>query len=164
MAPETAALERTAADYGDSIYRVALQYTRHTADAEDVLQEVLLERLQTKQRFLSPEHERRWLLKVAVNRCRNLLRSRRRRPDLPLDGALELCAPPEPDYRPLYDAVNALPQNQRLAVDLFYFEGYSTAEIAEIAGAREATVRTWLRRARLKLRELLKEEWDYDEF
>lgn len=161
---EAGTLERTVAEYGDSIYRVALQYTRHTADAEDVLQEVLLERFRTRQTFLSPEHERRWLLKVTVNKCRNLHRSRLRRPDLPLDGALELCAPPEPDYRPLYDAVNALPPKHRLAVDLFYFEGCSTAEIAEIAGAREATVRTWLRRARLKLKELLKEEWDDDEF
>ena len=161
---ETELLERVAAEHGDSIYRVALQYTRHTADAEDVLQEVLLERFRTRQTFLSPEHERRWLLKVAVNRCRNLHRSRRLRPDLPLDDALELCAPPEPDYRPLYDAVNSLPPKHRLAVDLFYFEGCSTAEIAEIAGVREATVRTWLRRARLKLKELLKEEWDDDEF
>lgn len=107
MEPDT--LERVAAEHGDSIYRVALQYTRHTADAEDVLQEVLLERFRTRQAFLSPEHERRWLLKVAVNKCRNLHRSRRRRPDLPLDDALELSAPPEPDYRPLYDAVNSLP-------------------------------------------------------
>lgn len=161
---ETGLPERAVAEHGDSIYRVALQYTRHTADAEDVLQEVLLERCRTRQSFLSPEHERRWLLKVTVNKCRNLLRTRRRRPDLPLDGALELCAPPEPDYRPLYDAVNSLPPKHRLAVDLFYFEGCSTAEIARITGVREATVRTWLHRARLKLKELLKEEWDDDEF
>lgn len=157
-------LEQTVEDFGDSIYRVALQYTRRTADAEDVLQEVLLERFRTKQTFADPEHERRWLLKVTVNRCRNLLRAWRRRPGLPLEEAAELCAPPGPDYRALYDAVNSLPKNQRLAVDLFYFEGFTTAEIGEIVGAREPTVRTWLRRARLKLKELLKEEWDNDEF
>lgn len=159
---ETELLERVAAEHGDSIYRVALQCTRRTADAEDVLQEVLLERFRTRQVFGSTEHERRWLLKVTVNKCRNLHRSRLRKPELPLDGALELCAPPEPDYRPLYDAVNSLPPKHRLAVDLFYFESCSTAEIAQITGVREATVRTWLRRARLKLKELLKEEWDDD--
>lgn len=52
MEPDT--LERVAAEHGDSIYRVALQHTRHTADAEDVLQEVLLERLRTRQAFLGP--------------------------------------------------------------------------------------------------------------
>lgn len=156
-------LEKIVQEHGDSIYRAALQYTRLPADAEDVLQEVLLERFRTKQTFTSPEHERYWLLKVTVNRCRNLLRSRRRRPVLPLDEAAELCAPENPDYRALYDAVNSLPRNQRLAVDLFYYEGYSTAEIARILGAREATVRTWLRRARLSLKETLKEEWDDEE-
>lgn len=153
-------LEQTVRDYGDSIYRVALQYAGRPADAEDVLQEVLLERFRTKQTFSSPEHERRWLLKVAVNRCRNLLRSQRRRRDLPLDEAENLCAPEESDYRALYEAVNSLPRNQRLTVDLFYYEGYSTAEIARLLDTREATVRTWLRRARLKLKELLQEEWD----
>lgn len=156
-------LEQTVREHGDSIYRVALQYTRLPADAEDVLQEVLLERFRTGQTFTSPEHERYWLLKVAVNRCRNLLRTKRRRPVLPLDEAAELCAPEDPDYRALYAAVNALPRNQRLAVDLFYYEGYSTAEIARILGTREATVRTWLRRARLSLKETLKEEWDDEE-
>ena len=157
---EAQELERTAAAHGDAVYRLALQYTGRFADAEDVLQEVLLERCRTGLDFPAPEDERRWLLRVAVNKSKNLLRARRRRRTVPLEEAYELSAPPERTYRALYDAVAALPRNQRLAVDLFYYEGCSTAEIAALLGAREATVRTWLRRARLKLKELLKEEWE----
>lgn len=154
------ALEQTARQYGDSIYRIALQYTGLPADAEDVLQEVLLERYRTDRVFASEEHERRWLLRVAVNKSKNVIRGRRWWKTAPLDEAAELYAPAKPSYRGLYDAVRSLPRSQRMAVDLFYYEGYSTAEIAAILNAREATVRTWLRRARLKLKELLKEEWD----
>lgn len=161
---ETKHLEELAVELSDAIYRLALQYTHRPADAEDVLQDVLLEYLRTRQTFQDQEHQRRWLFKVTVNKCRNLLRTWRRRPELPLEDGMEAYAPEEPDYRALYDAVNALPRNQRLAVDLFYFEGCSTAEIGKILGAREATVRTWLRRARQKLKELLKEDWEYDEF
>ena len=154
------ALEQTARRYGDSIYRIALQYTGLPADAEDVLQEVLLERYRTDRVFTSEEHERRWLLRVAVNKSKNVIRGRRWWKTAPLDEAAKLYAPAGPSYRGLYDAVRSLPRSQRMAVDLFYYEGYSTAEIAAILNARETTVRTWLRRARLKLKELLKEEWD----
>lgn len=156
-------MEQAARRHGDSVYRTAMQYTGQFADAEDVLQEVLLERYRTEQVFETEEHERRWMLRVAINKSKNLLRAQKRRRAVPLEDAAELCAPVEPEYRALYDAVRALPRNQRLTVDLFYYEGYSTAEIAALLGAREATVRTWLRRARLKLKELLKEDWDNDE-
>lgn len=160
---DPAALEETARQYGDTIYRVALQYTQNTADAEDMLQEVLLERFRARTPFDTPEHERHWLLRVTINKCKNLLRARKRRRTVPLEEAMELQAPAEPESRALYEAVCALPREQRLAVDLYYYEGYPTAEIAALLGAREATVRTWLRRGRMKLKETLKEAWDNDE-
>ncbi len=155
-------LEQIVRRYGDSIYRLALQYTRVPADAEDVLQEVLLERCSRRQPFQSEEHQRRWLLRVAVNKSKNLLRGRRWWRQVPLSEAAELSAPAAPGDRALYDAVCALPRNWRMAVDLFYYEGYATGEIAAILGTREATVRTWLHRARQKLKELLKEEMNDD--
>lgn len=156
------ALEQAAAQYGDAIFRLALQYTRHPSDAEDMLQEVLLERLLHAPAFDSGEHEKHRLLRVAVNKSKNILRSARRRP-LSLEEVAEPFAPPQPSYRELYDAVLSLPRNQRLTLDLYYYEGYSTDEIAGLLGVRPATVRTWLRRAREKLKTLLKEAWDDDE-
>ena len=126
MGIDTQTMEQTFAQYGRTIYRLALQYTRQPPDAEDVLQEVLLERCRRTKPFQSPEHERRWLLRVAVNKSRNLLRAGRRRPTVPLDEALAEYTPAEPSYRALYEAVLSLPRDYRLTVDLYYYEGYST--------------------------------------
>lgn len=155
---DTQALERATARYGDSIYRVALHATGQTADAEDVLQDVLLERCRTETQFASDEHERRWLLRVAVNKSHDAVRRRRWNRLRPLDEAAEMYAPEDVRLRALYDAVCALPPNQRVAVDLYYYEGYATAEIAAILHVREATVRTWLHRARAKLKKFMEDE------
>lgn len=120
---ETWELERTAAQYGDTIYRVALQYTGHPCDAEDVLQDVLLECFRKQNSFTSPEHERRWLLRVTINKSKNLLRTARRHRTVPLEEMPETAAPSEPASRALYEAVLSLPRNQRLTVDLYYYEG-----------------------------------------
>ena len=156
-------LEQTVKQYGDTIYRVALQYTRRPCDAEDLLQEVLLERYLRTEPFASPEHERRWLLRVTVNKSKNLLRDHWRRRTVPLEELPQAAAPQDPAGRELYDAVLSLPRNQRLTVDLYYYEGYSTEEIAALLDAPAATVRTWLRRARQTLKKCLKEAWDDDE-
>ena len=150
-------LERLAGQYADMIYRIALNDTRSPADAEDILQEVLLSLFTAAPAFESPEQEQYWLIRVTMNKGKNHWRSLLRRSTLPLeetDGYLSQ----EPDHRALREAVAALPRNQRRAVDLYYFEGYSTGEIAAILNAKEATVRTWLHRGRQRLKEYLTEE------
>ena len=150
-------LERLAERYADMIYRIALNDTRSPADAEDVLQEVLLALFTASPSFKSPEHEKRWLIRVTLNKGKNHRRSLLRRATLPLEDADGYLSR-EPDHRALREAVAALPRNQRRAVDLYYYEGYSTGEIAAILHAKEATVRTWLRRGRQRLKEYLTEE------
>ena len=150
-------LERLAGQYADMIYRIALNDTRSPADAEDILQEVLLSLFTAAPAFESPEQEKYWLIRVTMNKGKNHWRSLLRRSTLPLeetDGYLSQ----EPDHRALREAVAALPRNQRWAVDLYYFEGYSTSEIAAILNTKEATVRTWLHRGRQRLKEYLTEE------
>lgn len=150
-------LERLAERYADMIYRIALNDTRSPADAEDILQEVLLALFTAAPAFESPEHEKRWLIRVTLNKGKNHRRSLLRRATLPLEEADGYLSQ-EPDHRALREAVAALPRNQRRAVDLYYYEGYSTGEIAAILHAKEATVRTWLRRGRQRLKEYLTEE------
>ena len=150
-------LERLAERYADMIYRIALNDTRSPADAEDILQEVLLALFTASPAFESPEHEKRWLIRVTLNKGKNHRRSLLRRATLPLEEADGYLSQ-EPDHRALREAVAALPRNQRRAVDLHYYEGYSTGEIAAILRAKEATVRTWLRRGRQRLKEYLTEE------
>ena len=71
---------------------------------------------------------------------------------------LDVYPAPDPDSGELVEAILALPANQRAAVHLHYYEGYSTGEIAQILGQRPGTVRSHLSRAREALRTYLKEE------
>lgn len=155
-------MERVAAQYADMIYRIALNDTHSPADAEDILQDVLLARFAHKPLFEGSEHEKRWLIRVTLNKGKNLRRTLGRHPTVPLAQADGYPAAPQA-YQALREAVADLPRLWRRTVDLYYYEGYSTPEIAAILHAKEPTVRTWLRRARLALKERLKEDWDYDE-
>ncbi len=144
--------------YRDMVWRVALNACRQTQDAEDVVQDVFLKLYTTRREFDGEEHLKHWLLRVTVNRCRTLLacpwRTRRADavPDAP-DPAQALDA----GQRALYEAVRALPPGQRVALYLYYFEGYSTAEIAQLLHLRQTAVTTRLHRARTRLRALLEE-------
>lgn len=144
--------------YRDMVWRVALNACRQTQDAEDVVQDVFLKLYTTRREFAGEEHLKHWLLRVTVNRCRTLLacpwRTRRADtvPDAP-DPAQALDA----GQRALYEAVRALPPGQRVALYLYYFEGYSTAEIAQLLHLRQTAVTTRLHRARTRLRALLEE-------
>lgn len=156
-------MEQTAARYADMIYRIALNDTHSAPDAEDILQEVLLARFTASIRFETPEHEKRWLIRVTLNKGKNHRRFLLRHPSLSWEEVSELWHTPEQQYRELRRAVASLPRNWRRVIDLYYYEGYSTPEIASLLQVKEATIRTWLRRGRLKLKELLKEEWNDDE-
>lgn len=69
---------------------------------------------------------------------------------------------PEPEDREFVEAVLSLPAAYRIAVYLYYYEGYSVGEIAEIVHAPVSTVKTRLSRGRAKLKEILKENWSDD--
>lgn len=151
--------------YGDMIYRLALQRTRNRADAEDVLQDVFFRCLRRAPVFESREHQKAWLIRVALNSSKTLLGSAfmRHRAD---ESALELLpAGTEPEVSAVYEQVLKLPEKQRIAIHLFYYEGYGVADIATLMNCPESTVKSHLRRARLRLKEALKEEveggdWD----
>ena len=144
--------------YGDHVFRLAYSYLHSRADAEDVVQDVLLRYLDTAPALDGPEHEKAWLLRVAANLCKNRLRdAAAHRTD---ELSETLAAEEREDLSYVWAAVKALPEAQREAIHLFYYEGYPTAQIAEILGRKESTVRSDLRRARMQLRDLLKEDDD----
>ena len=148
-----AAVER----HGDAIFRLAYSYLKNRADAEDVMQETLLKLYRTGETFADPDHQRYWVIRVAANECKKLLRSPWRRRTAPL---LDTYPADGPEERETLEAVQALPAADRAVVHLYYYEGYKTAEIAAMTGLREGTVRSRLSRARSRLRELLKGEWE----
>ena len=151
----TRAVER----YQDTVYRVALHALGSPQDADDAVQEVFL-RLYTAQKpFEGEEHLRRWLLRVTVNWCRDVLRSPWRRRRVPLD---QLPADPEfkePEQQALYQTVMALPERYRMVLVLFYYEELTVMEIAALLGLEVSAVTTRLSRARAKLKQQLGEVW-----
>lgn len=140
--------------YSDTVYRAAVHNCACTADAEDVTQDVFEKLLKYNGSFESAEHLKAWLLRVTINRCRDLTRAARNK-DTELD---ENIPAPEPADGSVLDAVRALPEPYRNAVYLHYYEGYTAAEIGRMTGAPANTVLSWLRRARTQLHTMLKEE------
>ena len=138
------------------LYRLAYARTGSRADAEDVTQTVLLKLYQQGDRFESEEHRKHWLLRVAVNESKKLLRSPWRRRTGPLEEAGEPVFD-TPQQSELYQHVMGLPPKYRAAVYLYYYEDCSVQEIAAAMGANPSTVQTWLMRARGKLKLILQE-------
>ncbi len=144
--------------HGSSILRLAYAYLHNLADAEEVLQDTMVKYLQTAPELNGPEHEKAWLLRVAANLSKNRLAYNRVRRADDVDELSEtLVGQQREDLSFVWDAVKQLPVKYRDAVHLFYYEGYSTAQIASIVGRPEVTVRSDLRRARIKLKDMLGE-------
>ena len=152
--------EQLVSVYGDMVYRLAYAQTRSRHDADDIFQEVFLQTVRKKPVFDSEEHEKAWLLRVAGNLCKNRLKYNRLRQTDELRE--ELIAEQREDLSFIWDAVQALPVQYREVIHLFYREGYSTREISQILGRKEATIRSDLSRGRGKLKELLKEAYDFE--
>ena len=157
-ANETAA--RLMDQYGDSILRYAYSYLHNMSDAEEILQDTLLAYLVNKPAFANEAHANAWLFRVAGNLSKNRIRYNGYRNHDELME--ELVAEEKEDLRFVWEAVSQLPENYREVIHLFYQEGFTTAEIGAILGRREVTVRSDLSRARKKLKEILKEAYDFE--
>ena len=149
-------MERIYDTYHESVYRLAFAYCKNRADAEDITSEVFLKRFSVKKTFESASHETAWMMRVTVNLSKDLLRSFRFRFTVPLDDTVLIFETPEESE--VYRAVMDLPAKYRSVIHLYYYEGYSVAEIAKIIGRSETAVQTQLYRARKLLKTALGEE------
>lgn len=147
----------------DTIYRIAISYTKAPADADDIVQQTFMKLLTKKILFTDEEHVKRWLIRVCVNECNSLFSSFWRKNVESIDAMTEEPAFSMQENRELFEAIKALPSKCGVVIYLFYYEGYSSKEIADILHIKEATVRTRLARARKMLRTQLKEAWEYEE-
>lgn len=149
-------LEELLDRHEDTLFRAALAILGDVQEAEDAVQDTFLRYLEKRPELRGGDHEKAWLLKVTANRCKSILRTRRRRPTVEL---LDIYPVPEEEgSRELMEAILTLPANQRSAVHLHYYEGYTSEEIGAILGQRPGTVRSHLSRARDALRRYLLEE------
>lgn len=138
---------RFVAEYADPILRLCLTYSLTREDAQDICQEIFLKLLESKRQFADREHEKAFVLRAAINCCKDLLKSAWRRKTSPMQEAREQAAP-EPEDTELVEAVRALPRHYGAAIYLFYYEGYSLDEVAQICGCTPAAARKRLSRAR----------------
>lgn len=150
--------------FGDSILSFAYTYMQNRPDAEEILQDTMIAYLLNAPVFANDAHARAWLLTTARNLSMNRLRYNRYRRHADLDETLSerLAAPSKEDHSYLLEAVRKLPENMRESIYLFYWEGYSTSQIAVLLDRRESTVRSDLSRARKRLKDILKEEYDFE--
>lgn len=147
------------AQHQDMVYRVALHWSGVPQDAEDAVQEVFLRLYTEEKTFDGPEHLRRWLLRVTVNVCKDALKSPWRKRRVQLDALPEQPVFDTPEQGELYETVMELPEKYRIVLYLFYYEEFSTKEIAEVLGVRQTAVTTRLARGREQLKKRLKEAW-----
>lgn len=142
--------------YIDTVYRVAFSMLKNPHDADDVTQDTFLKLYTSSGKFQSDAHVKNWLIKVSVNSCKNIFWAKWRNSEN-IDDYAERLRFESQEESELFCAVNALDRKYRIVVHLYYFEGYSTKEIAQLLSTSENTVSSRLHRARGMLRKLMTE-------
>lgn len=148
--------------YKDPVFSAAFQICRNAADADDVTQDTFLQYHTTDKQFESEQHIRAWLLRVAINKAKNVNKSFWRRANVPLEDYMDTLEFETPESKELFAEVMKLPEKYRITIHLFYYEDYSVKEIAEILHVSESSVKVRLSRGRKMLRTALKEAWEDD--
>jgi len=143
--------------YGDMLYRMCMIMLGNTADAEDAVQETFIKYVQKSPDFDGREHEKAWLITVAANKCKDMLRYRARH----MTGSEELLNSyaVEKEDSGILEALMELKDKYRIILTLHYVEGYKTEEIAELTGISPSAVKMRLSRGRKLLREKYRKEY-----
>ena len=142
-----------------TVYRVCYTYLKNAMDTEDAVQETFFRLIRKQPKFETSEHEKAWLIRTAINICKDELKHPRRKNEN-IEDYMELQSPEPVETNEVFDAVTALPEKYKTIVYLYYYEGYDSAEIADILKKPKSTIRNYLHEARMILKERL---GDYDE-
>ena len=144
-------MEQTINEYSDLLYRTCFLMLRNKQDAEDIMQETFIYYMTSNVGFVSEEHKKAWLLRVSQNKCKNLLRFHKMHAHtpyeeleetLPSNVRIENCEIDE-----LF-RIAELNYKYKSVVMLYYIEGYSVNEAAEILGIKPSAAKMRLKRAR----------------
>lgn len=143
--------------YGDMLYRVCVIMLKNESDAEDAVQETLIRYYRKAPVFENSEHEKAWLIRVATNRCRDLLRYRLRHPQLEEEHLSKISC--DTSDSGILEALTALPEKYRLVMTLYYIEDYRIEEIAQIIRRTSSAVKMRLQKGRKLLEQIYREEY-----
>ncbi|MBQ7000048.1 MAG: RNA polymerase sigma factor [Oscillospiraceae bacterium] len=150
-------IERILDAYGDRLYRMCFVMLGNEADAEDAVQETLIRYFQKAPPFSDAEHEKAWLLRVAANQCRDILRLKTRHNHADVDS-LSIAAPAAPDQQ-ILEALMALPEKYRLVMMLHYVEEYRVEDIAKIIEKTPSAIKMRLQKGRKLLGDIYRREY-----
>jgi len=142
--------------YGTMLFRLCFVSLGNANDAEDAVQETLIKYIQKKPVFESAEHEKAWLIAVATNKCRDMLRFKARHPVVDVEEIKEYTT--EELDSGILEALLTLPEKFRTVLTLFYVEEYSVREIATIIGKTTSAVKMRLQKGRILLGEAYRKE------
>lgn len=150
-------IERIIRVYGNVLFRMCAVMLGNVHDAEDAVQDTVVRYFQKAPSFENAEHEKAWLLRVASNRCRDMLRFRTRHPQTAIDELHDLAA--EQSGCDILDALMTLPEKFKLVMLLYYVEEYRVEEIARIIGRTPSAVKMRLQKGRKLLGEVYRKEY-----
>lgn len=150
-------IDRIIRIHGDRLFRICAVMLGNADDAEDAVQETVIRYFQKAPQFENEEHEKAWLLKVASNRCRDMLRFRARHPQTDIDSIHNLAA--EYNESDILNALMTLPEKFRLVMHLHYVEEYGVDQIAGIIGKTPSAVKMRLHKGRKLLGEIYRKEY-----
>ena len=143
-------------DYADMLYRVALSYLGNAEDAQDAVHDTFVKLIRHTIPFKDESYERAWLIRVTVNRCKDILKKRKNH--LTLEYAEDI-AESENSSSEVLNALSGLDEKYKLCVQLHYLEGFSVEETAVTLGISVSAVKMRLSRGRQMLKEILEGEW-----
>jgi len=157
----TDVLENIIDMYGNMLFRYSLLMLGNAEDAEDVVQETLLKYWQKAPEFQDKDHEKAWLLTVAANRCRDLLRFRIRHQALDIDSIAEVAGEMWEDASDsgIIEALMILPEKYKSVLYLYYVEEYRMEDIASVIGRSPSAVKMRLKKGRQLLEETYRKEY-----
>ena len=150
--------------YQNNLLTAAFNICQNQMDAEDAVQETFVQYYTSRKEFENEQHIRAWLLRVVINKAKNINRTFWKKNKCSLEDYMENLSFSDSQSRNLFEEVMKLPDKYRIVIHLFYYEDYLVREIAEILKLSESNVKVRLSRGRALLKDSLKEEWENDEW
>ncbi len=148
--------------YGNTALKIAYTYLKNNADAEDAVQDLFMKIIDKNPSFADEQHEKYWIIRTTINICKNKVGTFWQKNKCSIDEIEESAVYDTYGDTDVLKAVMSLAEKQRICIYMHYYEGYPTAEIAKITKMSDTAVRSHLHRARAKLKEILKEEYDFE--
>ena len=139
--------------YQQNMFAAALSACKDPQDAEDAVQEALLAYHTSGKEFESEEHIRAWLLRVAINKAKNMRMSFWKKHKVSLEDYIESISFETEQESELFEAVMELPEKYRVVLHLYYYEDYSIREIGKVLRRTGNTVKSQVSRGRALLKE-----------